>query len=133
MIVSTTVFEKSGRPGVDRANKTSKKLIKNQRRRRHVVEGTGNPLYSEILEWLQECRENLVDDEIPLQGGSHASISHEMSLEPTFKKLEDFCKYSVYIHYLKDRNFEICKRTKIIRSSCRRCNSGAVPDAEIFW
>ena len=28
---------------------------------------------SEIPEWLQEFRENLVDDEIPIQGGSHAS------------------------------------------------------------
>ena len=28
----------------------------------------------EIPEWLQEFRENLVDDEIPLQGGSHASF-----------------------------------------------------------
>ena len=33
----------------------------------------------EIMEWLQEFRENLVDDEIPLQGGSHASSSHEAS------------------------------------------------------
>ena len=38
------------------------------------------PLDSEIPEWLQEFRENLVDDEIPLQGGSHASSSHESSL-----------------------------------------------------
>ena len=32
----------------------------------------GDPLCSddsEIPEWLQEFRENLVDDEIPLQGG----------------------------------------------------------------
>ena len=42
----------------------------------------GNPCDSEIPEWLQEFRENLVDDEIPLQGGSHASSSHEASLEP---------------------------------------------------
>ena len=41
-----------------------------------------NPLYSDIPEWLQEFREKLVDDEIPLQGGSHASSSHEASLEP---------------------------------------------------
>ena len=41
----------------------------------------GNPCDdSEIPEWLQEFRENLVDDEIPLQGGSHASSSHEASL-----------------------------------------------------
>ena len=39
-----------------------------------------NPSDSEIPEWLQEFRENLVDDEIPLQGGSHASSSHEVSL-----------------------------------------------------
>ena len=46
-----------------------------------------NPLNSEIPEWLQEFMENLVDDEIPLQGGSHASSSHEISLEPTFKNV----------------------------------------------
>ena len=45
---------------------------------------------SEIPEWLQEFRENLVDDEIPLQGGSHASSSHEASLEPIAKRREDF-------------------------------------------
>ena len=42
----------------------------------------GNPLDSEIPEWLQEFRENLVDDGIPVHGGSHASSSHETSLEP---------------------------------------------------
>ena len=45
-----------------------------------------NSLNSKIPEWLQEFRENLVDDEIPLQGGSHASSSHEASLEPTTKE-----------------------------------------------
>ena len=37
----------------------------------------GNPLCSddsEILEWLQEFRENLVDDEIPLQGGGREDL-----------------------------------------------------------
>ena len=38
-----------------------------------------NPSDSEIPEWLQEFRKNLVDDEISLQGGSHASSSHEVS------------------------------------------------------
>ena len=53
----------------------------------------GDPLFtdssresSEIPEWLQEFRENLVDDEIPLQGGSHSSSSHEASFEPTTKR-----------------------------------------------
>ena len=50
----------------------------------------GNSLNSETPEWLQEIMEILVDDEIPLQGGSHASSSHEVSLKPTFKRREDF-------------------------------------------
>ena len=47
-------------------------------------------LCSEIQEWLQEFRENLVDDEIPVHGDSHASSSHEVSLEPIFKETWGF-------------------------------------------
>ena len=86
----------------------------------------------EIPEWLQEFRENLVDDEIPLQGGSHASSSHEASLEPTTKRREDLGKHSVYTHFPKERNCEICKRTKITRAPCRRRNGEAVPRAVNF-
>ena len=67
---------------------------------------------SEILEWLQEFRENLVDDEIPEHGDSHASSSHEASSESTFKRREDLGEHSVYTHFPKDRNCEICKRTE---------------------
>ena len=92
----------------------------------------GNTLNSEILEWLQEFRENLVDDEIQLQGGSHASSSHEASLEPTTKRREDLGKHNVHTHFPKDRNCEICKRTKITRAPCRRRNGEAVLRAENF-
>ena len=92
----------------------------------------GNSLNSEILEWLQEFRENLVNDAIPFQGGSHASSSHEASLEPTTKRREDLGMHSVYTHFPKDRNCEICKRTKITRAPCRRRNGEAVPRAENF-
>ena len=92
----------------------------------------GNSLNSEIPEWLQEFRENLVDDEIPVHGGSHASSSHEASLEPTIKRREDLGKHSVYTHFPKDRNCEICKRTKITIAPCRRRNGEAVPRAEKF-
>ena len=87
---------------------------------------------SEIPEWLQEFREILVDDEIPLQGGSHASSSHEASLEPTTERREDLGKHSVYTHFPEDRNCEICKRTKITRAPCRRRNGEAVPRAVNF-
>ena len=76
----------------------------------HEVE-RGDPLCSDIPEWLQEFRENLVDDEIPLQGGSHASSSREVSLEPIFKRREDMGKHSVFSHFPKNRNCEICQRT----------------------
>ena len=73
-----------------------------------------------------------MDDESPLQGGSHASSSHEVSLEPTTKRREDLGKHSVHTHFPKDRNCVICKRTKITSSPCRRRNGGAVPRAENF-
>ena len=111
---------------VDQANKTPKTNKKEPQKER------GDPLYSEIPEWLQEFKENLVDDEIPLQGGSHASSSHEASLEPTTKRREDLCKHSVETHFPEDRNCEICKRTKITRAPCRRHKGEAVPRADNF-
>ena len=53
----------------------------------------GNPLNSEIPEWLQEFRENLVDDGVPEHRDSHASSSHEPSLEPM--RSVDLGKHSV--------------------------------------
>ena len=50
-----------------------------------------------------------MDDEIPLQGGSHASSCHEASLEPTTKRREDLGKHSVYTHFPKERNCEMAK------------------------
>ena len=41
-----------------------------------------NPSHSEIPEWLQEFRGNLVDERAPELRDSHASSSHEPSLEP---------------------------------------------------
>ena len=87
--VSTTVDERSGRLDESQANKTQK-----PNRKETTIE-RGNPLNSEIPEWLQEFKENLVDDDFPVHGDSHASSSHEVSLEPTFKRREDLCKHSV--------------------------------------
>ena len=63
---------------------------------------------------------------------THASSSHEPSLEPTPMRSEDLGKHSVYTHFLKDRNCEVCQRTKITRAPCRRRNGGPVPRAENF-
>ena len=101
MQVSNSVDDGSGRPVETQANKT-------KTNEKETTIERDDPLSSEILEWLQEFRENLVDDEIPLQGGSHASSSHEASLEPTTKRREDLGKHNVYTHFPKDRNCEIC-------------------------
>ena len=114
-VSSSNVDDRTGQPVVDQANQ---KLPKTNKKRK----GMAARIQGEIL----------VDDEIPLQGGSHASSSHEVSLEPTTKRREDLGKHSVYIHFPKDRNCEICKRTKITRAPCRRCNGGAVPRAVNF-
>ena len=95
-----------------RKNPKPSKKEPQKERRDTLLRERGDPLYSEIPEWLQEFRENLVDDEIPEHGDSHASSSDEASLEPIFKRREDLCKHSVYTHFPKDRNCEICKRTK---------------------
>ena len=71
--VSNSVDDRSGRPDKIQANKTQK-----PNKKETTVE-LGDPLYSEIPEWLQEFRENLVDDEIPVQGDSHATSSHDVS------------------------------------------------------
>ena len=77
-------------------------------------------------------QENRVDDEIPEQGDSHASSSHELSLEPALTRSVDLGRHSVYTLFPKERNCEICQRTKITRAPCRRRNGGAVPRAEKF-
>ena len=127
--VSELVDDRSGRPDEIQANKTPK-----TNKKETTIE-RGDPLRSndsEIPEWLQEFRENLVDDEIPIQGGSHASSSHEVSLEPIAKRREDLGKHNVHTHFPKDRNCEICKRTKITRAPCRRRKGEAVPRADNF-
>ena len=53
-----------------------------------------------------------MDDEIPLQGGSHASSSHETSLEPTTKRREDLGKHNVHTHFPK-RQLRISKQSPI--------------------
>ena len=124
--VSNLFDDGSGQPEEIQANKILKPNKKETTLERR------NPWDSEILEWLQEFRENLVDDEIPLQGGSHASSSHEVSLEPTTKRREDLCEHNVHTQFPKDRNCEICQRTKITRAPCRRRNGEAVPRAANF-
>ena len=124
--VSELVDDRTGRPVENQANEIPKSKEKTTIERGNLFDDP------EIPEWLQEFRESWMDDEIPLQGGSHARSSNETSLEPTTKRREDLGKHNVYTHFPKDRNCEICKRTKITRAPCRRRNGEAVPRAVNF-
>ena len=60
-----------------------------------------DPLRADIPEWVQEFRENLVDDRVPEHRDSHASSSHEVSFERTSTRGEDLGKHSVCALSLK--------------------------------
>ena len=124
--VSELVDDGSGKPEEIQANKTPKT------NKKETTMEWRNLCDSKIPEWLQEFKEILVHDEIPFLGGSHASSSHEVSLEPITKRREDLGEHNVHTHFPEDRNCEICKRPKITRSPCRRSNGEAVLRAA-FW
>ena len=94
----------------------------------------------ELPDWLQEFRENLVDESTstepwrdPEQGSRDtAKSSHELPMESRAKVEPGSGKHGVYTHFLKDRNCVICQRTKIRRAPCRRRNGEAVPRAANF-
>ena len=85
-----------------------------------------------VPKFRNSCKnsENLVDDRVCEHRDSHASSFHELSLEPT--RSVDLGKHSVYTHFRKDRNCEICQRTEITRAPCRRRVGRVVLRAENF-
>ena len=73
-----------------------------------------------------------MDDRVPERIDSDANSSHELPLEPTPARSVDWGKHSVYTHFPKDRNCEICLRIKTTGAPCRRRSGGAVPRAANF-
>ena len=56
-------------------------------------------------------------------------MNHLQSLR--LREVRIWVKHSVHTHFPKDRNCEICQRTKITRAPCRRLIGGVVPRAEL--
>ena len=71
-----------------------------------------------------------MDERVPEHRDSHVCSSHEPSLEPM--RREDLGKHNVHTHFPKDRNCDICKRTKITRALCRGRIGRVVHRAENF-
>ena len=66
-----------------------------------------------------------------MQRSAHtSSSSHDSSMEPRAYVEPGSGKHSVFAHFPKDPNCEICLKTKITRASCRRRANAVVPRAE---
>ena len=76
-----------------------------------------NPLH-DLPEWLEEFTKNLVDERVPEHRDAPASSSHESASETLRKVVSG--KNSIHTHFPKDRNCDICKKTKITRAPCRK-------------
>ena len=108
---------------------------KNERRE----EVRSDPLH-ELPDWLQEFRENLVDQHSPLEPWRKpehgyrdtSSSSHELPMESRAKVQPGSGKHSVQTYFPKDSSCDICLETKITRASCRRLAGTIVPRVEIF-
>ena len=80
-----------------------------------------------VSEWLEDFTENL--EIVKVQ--AVANISNDSDLKRPFKVASR--KPSIYTHFPKDHNCEVCKRTKITRAFCRRRTGEAVLRAEKVW
>ena len=93
------------------------------------VEVRGN-LSHDLPDWLQEFKHGLVDGSVSEHRDASSSFQ-ESPLESRAKVEWASGKNSVYTHFPKDPNCDICWKTEIIRASCRRrAGTTVVPKAE---
>ena len=74
--------------------------------------GAARTRLQDLPEWLEDFTENLEDAEVP----ALAEISHDSESECPIKVASR--KHSIYVHFPKDQNCEVCKRTKTTRATC---------------
>ena len=83
----------------------------------------------DLPEWLEKFKDYLVDESVP-EHRDASSSSRELPVETRAKVVSR--KHCIFTHYPKDRNCDICLRTKITWASCRRRTGTIVPKAENF-
>ena len=77
---------------------------------------------ADLPEWLEEFKENLVDTE--LLASAHSS--QESDPEHPTKVATKSWMHNIYTHFPKDRNCDVCLRTRMTRAPCRR-RTGEAP------
>ena len=90
----------------------------------------GDPL-RDLPEWLEEFKENLVDDSIPEHRDAPASSSHELSSEPRAKVVSG--KHSIFSHFSRDPNCDICLKTKNYKGSLQKTRWYSRAKSGHFW
>ena len=82
---------------------------------------------ADIPDSLTEFKDNLVEE---LHAPAHSSprTDLEFPVQVAIKSR----KHSIYTHFPKDRNCDVCLRTKVTRSPCRSRTGEALPRAEKF-
>ena len=80
----------------------------------------------DLHEWLEEFTDNLEDTEVH----APAHISQDSDSERLSKVVSKSKKNCIKTHFQKDRNCEVCLRTKMTRAPCRKRTGEAVPRAE---
>ena len=99
---------------IERGDPLLNKPTKNPKPNENENHGTerGDRLYSEKPEYLQEFKENLVNDRVPDGRDSHASPSHELSLEPTPTRSADLVNTVLKLTSLKTEIARSVRRQK---------------------
>ena len=83
----------------------------------------------DLPEWPQEFRHNLANESVPEHGGASSS-SHELPSERRAKVVSG--KHSIFAHFPKCRNCDICCRNQITRASCRKRSCAVGPRTDTF-
>ena len=89
--------------------------------------GANDPL-ADLPLWLADFRDNLVHTELL----APAHSSRESDLEHPVEVVTKSRKHRMFTHFPKDRNCDVCLRTKIIKTPCRRRTGEALLRAEKF-
>ena len=139
--VETPVSERSGGTNEElRGDPLRESTETENQNKNEESEEVQRDISHELPEWLQEFRENLVDESTseelrrnPMQrSAGTSSSSHEPPMEPRAYVEPSSGKHSVFTHFPKDPNCEMCLKTKITEASCRRRADTVVPRAEHF-
>ena len=121
------IFKSSNRATCRWGTRKLARYTKNPtKRKKGTTDGASGNRLRDIPDWLQEFTENLEDTEVP----APAHMSPDSDSERPTKVASR--KHRIYTHLPKDRNCEVCLRTKITRTPCRRRTGEAVPRAKKF-